>query len=269
MVDSFVFGWLFVVGLVVLVPLFLLIGLVVALSRGRNSRPSSSPAPPGPPPPSMDQRTVSLERSLSRYNEERSRILGMLEKGTISPEEADRLFATLDRETSTMACPYCGGDVRIEAIRCKHCRRDLVAGVDMEVVLLRVHPEVLEAPGDGILVVGDVDLVVDDVAGVGDPLAAGHELVPDVPPEAVAHAPVPACEADSGLDGVPETLALLIGDLSLGVDGDDQRVAAQVGVEVAVESVADGDYESLLLQPGREYICALFGLVTGPASPDH
>lgn len=130
MVDSFVFGWLFVVGLVVLVPLFLLIGLVVALSRGRNSRPSSSPAPPGPPPPSMDQRTVSLERSLSRYNEERSRILGMLEKGTISPEEADRLFATLDRETSTMACPYCGGDVRIEAIRCKHCRRDLVAGVE-------------------------------------------------------------------------------------------------------------------------------------------
>jgi phage shock protein C len=25
-----------------------------------------------------------------------------------------------------MACPYCGGDVRIEAIRCKYCKRDLM-----------------------------------------------------------------------------------------------------------------------------------------------
>jgi len=77
-------------------------------------------------PPSFDQRTITLEQSRSRYQEERSRILGMLEKGTITPDEAGRLFDTLDRETSTMACPYCGGDVRIEAIRCKHCKRDLM-----------------------------------------------------------------------------------------------------------------------------------------------
>jgi phage shock protein C len=130
MSEMFVYSRLIVFGLVLLVPLVLLILLVVVLARGSASRhPSTSAPSQGPPPPSMDQRSVSLQRSLSRYKEERSRILAMLENGTISPEEADRLFATLDRETSTMACPYCGGAVRIEAIRCKHCRRDLVAGV--------------------------------------------------------------------------------------------------------------------------------------------
>jgi len=130
MLDTFVFSRMMMLALILLVPLVLLIVLVVVLVRGSTSRSTAAPPSPDvPPPPSMDQRTVSLQRSLSRYNEERSRILGMLENGTISPEEADRLFATLDRETSTMACPYCGGEVRIEAIRCKHCRRELVAGV--------------------------------------------------------------------------------------------------------------------------------------------
>jgi len=130
MPHAFALPWLVVMGFALLAPLILIVVLVVVLARRAASPPQpASPQSSGPPPPSMDQRTVSLQRSLSRYNEERSRILSMLENGTISPEEADRLFATLDRETSTMACPYCGGDVRIEAIRCKHCRRDLVAGV--------------------------------------------------------------------------------------------------------------------------------------------
>ena len=44
---------------------------------------------------------------------------------------------------------------------------------------------------------GDVDAVVDDVAGMGDPLAAAHELVFDRLAEGVAHAAVIAGKADA------------------------------------------------------------------------
>ncbi len=131
----------------VLVPLALLVVLGVVVSR-RKVDPVQPAA--GPPPPSIDQRTAGLERSRSRYREERSRILGMIEGGTVTPEEADRLFATLDRETSTMACPYCGGDVRIEAIRCKHCKRNLVEGMDQPRRLRRSNDRMLAGVCGGL-----------------------------------------------------------------------------------------------------------------------
>jgi phage shock protein C len=136
--------------LFVLLPLVLVIVLFIVSARRRARPAQSAPTAIGPPPPSVDQRTASLERSRSRYAEERSRILGMLEGGTITPEEADRLFTTLDRETSTMACPYCGGNVRIEAIRCKHCKRDLVEGVDQPRRLLRSPHRVLAGVCGGL-----------------------------------------------------------------------------------------------------------------------
>jgi len=119
--------WFLIVVVLPLLLLFLL--LVVLLIRGLfgRSKVETRRSPTMERAPSISQRREGLERSRSIYSEEQSRILGMLEKGTLTPEEAERLFATLDRKTSTMACPYCSGDVRIEAIRCKHCHRDLVA----------------------------------------------------------------------------------------------------------------------------------------------
>ncbi len=131
----------------VLGPLALLVVLGVVVSR-RKTDPAQPAA--GPPPPSISQRTAGLERSRSRYQEERSRILGMLEDGKITAEEADRLFATLDRETSTMACPYCDGDVRIEAIRCKHCKRNLVEGMDQPRRLRRSNDRMLAGVCGGL-----------------------------------------------------------------------------------------------------------------------
>jgi phage shock protein C len=143
-------GWLeLLLILFVLLPLLLVV-VLIAISARRKARPAPQTVSNGPPPPSVDQRTASLERSRSRYAEERSRILDMLEGGTITPEEADRLFATLDRETSTMACPYCGGDVRIEAIRCKHCKRDLVEGVGQPRRLHRSRDRVLAGVCGGL-----------------------------------------------------------------------------------------------------------------------
>ena len=141
------FSELAVVLLITLLPIILLVMFVVAVARRKNN-----PVQPavGPPPPSISQRTAGLERSRSRYQEERSRILSMLEAGKITAEEADRLFATLDRETSTMACPYCGGDVRIEAIRCKHCKRDLVEGVGQSRQLRRSSDRMLTGVCGGL-----------------------------------------------------------------------------------------------------------------------
>jgi phage shock protein C len=75
----------------------------------------------------------------------------------VTPEEADRLFATLERETSTMACPFCGGDVRIEAIRCKHCQRDLVAGADQPRQLRKSRDNVLAGVCGGLAEYAAVD----------------------------------------------------------------------------------------------------------------
>ena len=55
-------------------------------------------------------------------------------------------------------------------------------------------------PGhDRVVRPGDVDAVVDDVAGMGDPLSPAHELVLDRLAKGVAHAAVIAGEADPAL----------------------------------------------------------------------
>ena len=59
----------------------------------------------------------------------------------------------------------------------------------------------------------DVDAVVDDVAGMGDPLAAAHELIVDALAERVAHAAVIAGEADAAAHRGGEVLDLLLLDL--------------------------------------------------------
>src|ERR671910_1736314 len=72
-------------------------------------------------------------------------------------------------------------------------REDLVGRVDVHVVLLGVHAEVVETRGYRVFAVYDVYLVVDYFAGVGYPLATDHELVVDAVAERVGHAAVPAC----------------------------------------------------------------------------
>jgi phage shock protein C len=138
---------LIIIFVVLILPILVVVLAVVFLRRG-SDRERSVVAVPAPP--SRDQRTAGLERLRLRYSEERLRILDMLESGKITPEDAGRLFDTLDRETSTMACPYCGGDVQIEALRCKHCKRDLVEGVDQPRRLLRSRNRMLAGVCGGL-----------------------------------------------------------------------------------------------------------------------
>ena len=140
---------MFLVVVVVAVPLLLLVVMLLRGLFGRSKR-ETQRTHTGGRAPSISQRREGLARSRSIYSEEQSRILGMIEKGKLTPEEAERLFATLERKTSTMACPYCGGDVRIEAIRCKHCHRDLVAEMGKPRCLCKSRDRILSGVCGGL-----------------------------------------------------------------------------------------------------------------------
>lgn len=102
-------------------PLILLAFLAVrAAIRGDEHRGSRTPAP------SHGDRSARLQQQRVRYREERTRILAMVDSQTITAEEADRLLDTLERETTSFACPFCGGDIRVEAVKCRHCGEYLV-----------------------------------------------------------------------------------------------------------------------------------------------
>ncbi len=107
----------------VLAPVVVVAVALVALSRsgrGRSGKTESGVSP------TAAERSAGLLRQRDRYREERSRILGMIDAGTVTAEDASRLLDTVERDTTTMACPFCGGDVRVEAVKCKHCSQFLV-----------------------------------------------------------------------------------------------------------------------------------------------
>src|SRR3954451_15317336 len=49
--------------------------------------------------------------------------------------------------------------------------------IDMHKILLAMHGEIIQAPGNWVFVVGDINCIVDNIAGMGYPLAADHELI--------------------------------------------------------------------------------------------
>src|SRR4029077_15740167 len=72
----------------------------------------------------------------------------------------------------------------------------LVRGVDMQNVLVGSMLEALGARHDGIVRLRQIAPVVDDVAGMGDPLAAAEKLVIYRIAERIAHAAVMARKGD-------------------------------------------------------------------------
>ena len=76
--------------------------------------------------PSRSERTSLLRERRDRYQQERTRILGMVDGGQVSAAEAARLLDSVERETTTMACPFCEQDIRVEALKCHHCGNHLV-----------------------------------------------------------------------------------------------------------------------------------------------
>ncbi len=131
---------LLIVLLAILAPVIVVAVALVALSRG-GARQAGRAAAGGTP--TAAERSVGLRKQRDRYCEERSRILGMIDDGTVTAEEASRLLDTVERETTITACPFCGGDVRAEAVKCKHCGLFLVQEMVQPRRLCKSHDRVL------------------------------------------------------------------------------------------------------------------------------
>jgi phage shock protein C len=80
------------------------------------------------PPDVAANRADQFREKHDHYNEERSKILGMVDDGKISADEAHRLIESLGRETALIACPFCTEEIRVEAVKCKHCGAFLTSG---------------------------------------------------------------------------------------------------------------------------------------------
>jgi phage shock protein PspC (stress-responsive transcriptional regulator) len=102
-----------------------IIGVVILVKLLNARKTGQSENPAGTSATRVERMTLLRERR-DRYEQERTRILGMVDGGQISGEEAALLLNTVERETSTMACPFCQQDIRIEALKCRHCGSYLI-----------------------------------------------------------------------------------------------------------------------------------------------
>jgi hypothetical protein len=80
-----------------------------------------------------------------------------------------------------------------------------VRGINMHIVLLRKHIEILQTLDNGILRCGDVDAVRNDIPGMRNPLPAGHELIFRIVAERIAHATMPPGDIGSIQNRVAQT----------------------------------------------------------------
>ena len=107
----------------------------------------------------------------------------------------------------------------------------------MHIILLGAHIKVVEAGRNRMTTVGDVDAVIDDVAGMRHPLPADHKLIFGVIAKGIGHAAVPAADVyPTFADGIQQGRFLLAADAAHRVDRDHQidRVH-QIGVQEAVQ----------------------------------
>ena len=113
--------------LIAMLPIILISILVVVLVvKMINSRSSSIGTERAETSASRAERSSLLRQRRDRYQQERARILAMVDSGQISASEGARLLDSVERETTIMSCPFCGQDTRFEALKCRHCGNYLV-----------------------------------------------------------------------------------------------------------------------------------------------
>jgi phage shock protein C len=137
-----------------LLALALIIGLIMLIRNSRNSSPAARPQSTGP---SRSERTSLLRDRRDRYQQERTRILSMVDSNQISPAEAAKLLDSVERETSTMACPFCEKDIRVEALKCHHCGQYLVEDDVRPKRLTRSNDRMLAGVCGGLAEYTDMD----------------------------------------------------------------------------------------------------------------
>ena len=121
-----------------------------------------------------------------------------------------------------------------------------------------------------IIVFDDIYFVVDDVARMGDPLAADHKLEFGVHTERIARATVPAGKANTAPDGIKQARFLFTRDGALRPDLNDEVQRVHIlRVEVTVEGIGDLEVVTLSAKDRGNNVRTLFGFVPFPTSPGH
>jgi len=107
--------------LVIVLPACLLVALTLLMVKNRRRTAAYVP----PPVPSRIEHTTQI-KNRDNYQAERERLTAMVGDSKISADEAGRLLEVLERETTTTTCPFCGEEIRSEAVKCKVCRQFLL-----------------------------------------------------------------------------------------------------------------------------------------------
>ena len=147
---------LFPLLLLTLLALLVIIGLVLIIRNSSSARPANQ-AGRTTPSPSRSERTSLLRDCRDRYQQERTRILAMVDSNQISAAEAAQLLDSVERETSTMACPFCEQDIRIEALKCHHCGQYLVEDDITPKRLTRSNNKMLAGVCGGVAEYANID----------------------------------------------------------------------------------------------------------------
>ena len=71
--------------------------------------------------------------------------------------QAAQLLDSVERKTSTMACPFCEQDIRVEALKCHHCGQYLVEDDIQPRKLMRSRNKVLAGVCGGLAEYADMD----------------------------------------------------------------------------------------------------------------
>ncbi len=136
--------------LILVMGLLIAVGLIVLLVKFLRKMGRPQPASASARRLNGTARADMFREKSGQFREEQSRILGMVESGKISAAEGERLLDTLTRETTTMACPFCNEDIRVEAVKCRHCGSYLYEDISGPKRLVKSREQVLSGVCGGL-----------------------------------------------------------------------------------------------------------------------
>ena len=137
----------------------------------------------------------------------------------------------------------------------------------MHVILLGTVSEILDPIHDRIVAPHDVHPVIDDVAGMRDPLAAAHELVARRFAKCVAHAAMIAAKADAALDGLCQIDLFGLAKLGHGIDRHDQAEFCDRRIGEYRGGVFHAHGKAFFLEHPLDDVRPGLGFVPFPAAP--
>src|SRR5215475_3022391 len=93
-----------------------------------------------------------------------------------------------------------------------------------------MHAKIVQTSCNRIVAVDNMDIIIDGPARMCNPLPAYHELIVSVVAKRVCHASMPTSYAHTALDGIEQSLFLLLRNCSHCPDGHNQVECLHLGI---------------------------------------